>query len=115
MERSPITHYNGRPYMGSNRASLFGDLPARYKCMHPVFERPIGGHPESIGENRAEEHLPLFRCQGGVVLCQGKVEMSPSWQSRNVPFCLGLCGVRGILRVPVKRRRALLASNPIKE
>ena len=47
--------------------------------------------------------------------CQGKVEMSPSQQSRNVPFHLGLCGVRVNLRVPVKRRRALVATNPIKE
>jgi len=48
-------------------------------------------------------------------LCQGKVEMSPRWQSRNVPFCLELLGARDILRSPVKRRRAMLASNPIKE
>jgi hypothetical protein len=47
--------------------------------------------------------------------CQGKVEMSPSRQSRNVPFSLGLGGVHVNLRVPVKRRRAMLASNPIKE
>src|SRR5437016_5488962 len=48
-------------------------------------------------------------------VCQSKVEMSPPWQSRNVAFGLGLSGVHGNLRVPVKRRRALLASNPIKE
>jgi hypothetical protein len=47
--------------------------------------------------------------------CQGKVEMSPSRQNRNVPFSLGLGGVHVNLRVPVKRRRAMLASNPIKE
>ena len=28
--------------------------------------------------------------------CQGKVEMSPSWQSRNVPFRLDLWKVRDI-------------------
>ena len=40
-------------------------------------------------------------------LCQGKVEMSPfAWASGRVHV---------ILRVPVKRRRALLASNPIEE
>ena len=49
------------------------------------------------------------------IACQGKVEMSPSWQSRNVPFSRGIWGVHVILRVPVKQRRALLASNPIKE
>src|ERR1035441_9540388 len=47
--------------------------------------------------------------------CQGKVEMSPRWQSRNVPFCLRLCETHVILPVPVKRRRALVATNPIKE
>ena len=41
--------------------------------------------------------------------------MSPLWQSRNVPFSLALGGVHVNLRVPVKRRRAMLASNPIKE
>ena len=41
--------------------------------------------------------------------------MSPRWQSRNVPFCLVACGVRVMLRLLVKRIRALLASNPIKE
>ena len=50
-----------------------------------------------------------------VAICQGKVEMSPPWQSRNVAFSLDALGVRVNLRVPVKRRRALLASNPIKE
>jgi hypothetical protein len=50
-----------------------------------------------------------------IVFCQGKVEMSPSEQSRNVPFAASLRGVHVNLRMPVKRRRAMLASNPIKE
>jgi len=41
--------------------------------------------------------------------------MSPSWQSRNVPFGRWFCIVHGILPVPVKRRRALVATNPIEE
>jgi hypothetical protein len=53
-------------------------------------------------------HFEYFRCQR-------KVEMSYSLQSRNVLFCLIAAGVHGSLGVPVKRRRALLASNPIKE
>jgi hypothetical protein len=48
-----------------------------------------------------------------VVTAAGEVVMSR--QSRNVPFCQSLWGVHVNLRVPVKRRRALLASNPIKE
>jgi hypothetical protein len=41
--------------------------------------------------------------------------MSPSRQSRNVVFCPGLGGVRVMLALPVKRRRALVATNPIEE
>jgi hypothetical protein len=41
--------------------------------------------------------------------------MSYSLQSRNVLFWLGLEGSRVSLAVPVKRRRAMLASNPIEE
>ena len=37
------------------------------------------------------------------------------WQSRNVVFCRGFSRVHVNLRVPVKRRRALVATNPIKE
>jgi hypothetical protein len=47
--------------------------------------------------------------------CQGKVEMSPSWQSRNVPFSLAFTKVHANLPTPVKRRRALVATNPIEE
>jgi len=47
--------------------------------------------------------------------CQGKVEISYSLQSRNVLFCPGGERVRVILALPVKRRRAMLASNPIEE
>jgi hypothetical protein len=55
-------------------------------------------------------------CERGLAsLCQGKVEMSPSRQSRNVVFVLGLLEMRVSLRVPVKRRRALVATNPIEE
>jgi hypothetical protein len=48
-------------------------------------------------------------------MCQGKVEMSYSLQSRNVLFGRGGERVHVILAMPVKRRRAMLASNPIKE
>ena len=47
--------------------------------------------------------------------CQRKVEMSYSLQSRNVRFLPGGARGRGSLGVPVRRRRAMLASNPIKE
>jgi hypothetical protein len=46
--------------------------------------------------------------------CQRKIEMSPSVQSRNVPFHPPPLRVRVNLRVPAKRRRALVATNPIK-
>src|SRR5439155_14374584 len=41
--------------------------------------------------------------------------MSPSWQSRNVPITRDFWGTHVMLLVPVKRRRAMLASNPIEE
>jgi hypothetical protein len=47
--------------------------------------------------------------------CQRKVEMSYSLQSRNVRFSVAGLRERDSLGVPVKRRRAMLASNPIKE
>lgn len=53
--------------------------------------------------------------QGECPFCQGKVEMSSSRQSSNVLFCLVVGRVRVKLALPVKRRRALLASNPIEE
>jgi hypothetical protein len=53
--------------------------------------------------------------RAGRPLCQRKVEMSYSLQSRNVRFLPGGVRVRGSLAVPVKRRRAMLASTPIKE
>jgi hypothetical protein len=83
-----------------------------------------GGHVNRRPDNRADIRMRVHRSnltlcraprQHRPILCQGKVEMSPFWQSRNVPFSLGLCGLHVNLRAPVKRRRALLASNPIKE
>src|SRR5262249_24284592 len=47
--------------------------------------------------------------------CQRKVEMSYSLQSRNVLFSRGGEKVGVMLPVPVKRRGAMLASNPIEE
>jgi hypothetical protein len=38
-----------------------------------------------------------------------------SRQIEMSPFARGFCGVHVILRLPVKRRSALLASNPIEE
>ena len=46
--------------------------------------------------------------------CQRKVEMTPSPQSRNVAFSTRSLRVRVDLLVPVKRRRALVSTNPIK-
>ena len=57
----------------------------------------------------------MARSQPSASSCQRKVEMSYSLQSRNVRFLPGGARVRGSLGVPVKRRRAMLASNPIEE
>ena len=47
--------------------------------------------------------------------CQGKVEMSYSLQSRNVLFPKAGEEVHVSLIPSVKRRRAMLASNPIED
>src|SRR5205814_3713440 len=79
------------------------------------FPTPLA-HKDQIRSYLGGDSTPAAcRKQGGELRCQGKVEMSPPWQSRNVAFSLDALGVRVNLRVPVKRRRALLASNPIKE
>jgi hypothetical protein len=59
--------------------------------------------------------VEYYRAQVSFWLCQGKVEMSPSLQSRNVAFVPGVDEAHVMLDLPVKRRRALLASNPIEE
>jgi hypothetical protein len=59
--------------------------------------------------------VPELPRQGESGACQGKIEMSAFWQSRNVRFAPTIWGVHVILLVPVKRRRALVATNPIKE
>jgi hypothetical protein len=66
-------------------------------------------------QNDGKSIMTVYRCQGQAAFCRGKVEMSYRWQSRNVVFCLGRSGASVILRVPVKRRRALVATNPIEE
>ena len=73
------------------------------------------GPPPSTSMKGCGSHSVSLAIPDGLVNCQGKVEMSPSWQSRNVPFCPALCEVHVILPVPVKRRRALVATNPIEE
>jgi hypothetical protein len=52
---------------------------------------------------------------GRIAVCQRKVEMSSSLQSRNVLFGWAIREKDGKLWLPATRRRALLASNPIKE
>jgi hypothetical protein len=47
--------------------------------------------------------------------CQGKVESSGFRQSRKFRFWVSTWRVRGKLLLPAKRRRALVATNPIKE
>jgi hypothetical protein len=59
--------------------------------------------------------LAAIPCQFTVRQCQGKVEMSSPWQNRNVAFGVGVSGVHVNLLVPVKRRRALVATNLIEE
>jgi hypothetical protein len=76
---------------------------------------------QGSNDNQTSKNYAVYYCgftkEGKLIIdhCQRKVEMSCSPQSRNVAFRRGFRGVRVILRVPVKRRRAMLASNPIEE
>ena len=63
-----------------------------------------------------EQPVPVDKYQAlRKFMCQGKIETSYSRQSRTFRFQGCSCEVHDNLCVPVKRRRALLASNPIKE
>src|SRR6266851_3756158 len=62
----------------------------------------------------ANINIPVNVLQGLSYRCQGKVEMSPSRQIRNVVFGPCIPEMHVNLRAPVKRRRAMLASNPIR-
>src|SRR4051794_19643376 len=58
--------------------------------------RPLGYEPNELPDCSTPQHhgsAPPPFGQSSRVQCQGKVEMSPRWQSRNVPFCPGLSGV----------------------
>jgi hypothetical protein len=48
-------------------------------------------------------------------MCQGKVESSAFQQSRKFRFLVSTAKVRVKLALPVKRRRDLVATNPIEE
>ena len=66
-------------------------------------------------DRKDPRHLSRLSSELSNSTCQGKVEMSSSWQSRNVLFLGVHAEGHDNLCVPVKRRRAMLASNPIKE
>ena len=101
-------HHHKTRLQNKNRILRLLDLEFLHKGTNLVFI----GNP-GVGKTFLSKIIGWRICQANQ--CQGKIEMSPSQQSRNVPFSLGLSGVRVNLRVSVKRRRALLASNPIEE
>jgi hypothetical protein len=68
--------------------------------------------PHSIAPYLEKEQLRKVEALGIETLEQLQADCSGL---RNVPFCRRLCEVHGILPVPVKRRRALVATNPIEE
>jgi hypothetical protein len=75
---------------------------------------------EAVGEIELEDNvLVIRRIHVRLLLradeCQGKVESSGSQQSRKFRFQGSHGEVRGSLSVPAKRRRALVATNPIEE
>jgi hypothetical protein len=78
-----------------------------HDSVHPIHAGIGGGKLVDVF-NHSSDILITARCQG-------KVEMSYSLQSRNVRFWPGGETVHVNLGVPVKRRRAMLASSPIEE
>src|ERR1039458_4862009 len=86
-----------------------------FVCGNRFQECRIGpGHVREQCLNLLDHSIPPMPFYRGRK-CQGKVEMSYSLQSRNVRFCGAGERVRVILTMPVKQRRAMLASNPIEE
>ena len=108
-----------RPQMSSGR--LFLDRVARQHCPSPLHRHPqINMHFwETWGKGDISTLLSrghfYFALTLASVFCQGKVESSASQQSRKFRFGVTTREVRGSLSVPAKRRRALVASNPIAE
>ena len=81
-----------RPQMSSGR--LFLDRVARQHCPSPLHRHAQtttpsqpAGQKQDISTLQGIGHF-YFALTGKVEMCQGKVEMSPRWQSRNVPFAL---------------------------
>jgi hypothetical protein len=90
------------PPFGPENIARYGALGIGYIVLSP--------------RHRLPDRAPVFENAWYLVYaCQGKVEMSYSLQSRNVRYCRGGERVHVILAMPVKRRRAMLASNPIEE
>jgi hypothetical protein len=74
-----------------------------------------GGMGARIDAVAVECDITLHHDPNHVQACQRKVEMSYSLQNKNVRFGTGGARGRDSLGLPVKRRRAMLASNPIEE
>ena len=111
------------PYPSSAMSSgrLFLDRVARQHCPSPLHRHGQNNmHPlpawskQDISTLQRIGHF-YFALTLQELSCQGKVKMSPSWQSRNVAFTPSVDETHVMLDLPVKRRRALLASNPIEE
>src|SRR5260370_19707459 len=75
---------------------------------------PVGGEPSRSKWHHDPEMERMLLLKIGEVkpLSSGLIGLSR--QNRNVPFSRGLC-MHVNLRMPVKRRRAKLASNPIEQ
>src|ERR1035438_7977669 len=92
-------------FLGTSGLSSISDMSDRGQKLPPssasVLQPMV--NPSGIRQIRQVTSPPLSQVTivtefRGVVktdycLCQGKVEMSPSRQNRNVPFSLGLGGV----------------------
>ncbi len=66
---------------------------ALYPSLHKLEQNGWISSEWAVSENNRRAKYYTLTKPGRKALeqeCQGKVEMSPCWQSRNVPFCRGL-------------------------
>jgi Transposase, Mutator family len=64
-------------------------FPNAESCLRLVRALAVEIHEDWIEATRYL-NMELLEDQARATACQGKVEMSPSWQSRNVPFLPGV-------------------------
>ena len=99
-------------------AAVFGSAPGSATSpkhrLYPKPDPPAVPSKQDISTLLGIGHVYLA-LTGQLAYVSTQNRNVPRAQSKNVPFCPGLGEVHVNLCMPVKRRRAMLASNPIEE